>query len=68
MLAFVLSNLLYNKRFGCYIAWSVIAGIDPFTKKPYLCALCDIGSMQEVKDFVVIGTSLEYVLCLCEGM
>lgn len=33
----MLSNLLYEKRFGPYFVEPVIAGLDPYTNQPYVC-------------------------------
>lgn len=33
----MLSNLLYEKRFGPYFIEPVIAGLDPYDNTPYVC-------------------------------
>lgn len=33
----MLSNLLYEKRFGPYFIEPVIAGLDPVDSRPYVC-------------------------------
>lgn len=33
----MLSNLLYERRFGPYFIEPVIAGLDPIDNKPYVC-------------------------------
>lgn len=33
----MLSNVLYEKRFGPYFIEPVIAGLDPYDNKPYVC-------------------------------
>lgn len=33
----MLSNVLYEKRFGPYFVEPVIAGLDPYTSQPYVC-------------------------------
>uniref|UniRef100_A0A915DL35 Proteasome subunit beta n=1 Tax=Ditylenchus dipsaci TaxID=166011 RepID=A0A915DL35_9BILA len=65
--ATMVSNLLYSRRFGGYFTEPVIAGLDPFTSKPYICAMDTIGCLSEPKDFVAVGTGAEYCLGVCEG-
>lgn len=33
----MLSNLLYERRFGPYFIEPVIAGLDPYDNQPYVC-------------------------------
>lgn len=55
----MVQNLLYERRFGPYFVEPVIAGLDPTTKEPYICALDLIGCACEPADFVVSGTCSE---------
>lgn len=55
----MVQNLLYERRFGPYFVEPVIAGLDPATKEPYICALDLIGCGCEPADFVVSGTCSE---------
>lgn len=55
----MMQNLLYERRFGPYFVEPVIAGLDPTTKEPYICALDLIGCGCEPADFVVSGTCSE---------
>jgi len=62
----VVSNLLYEKRFGPYFIEPVIAGLDPKTKEPFI-ASCDlIGCPMEPEDFVVTGTCANQLYGMCE--
>ena len=62
----VVSNLLYEKRFGPYFIEPVVAGIDPITSKPFV-ASCDlIGCPMEPEDFVVVGTCASQMYGMCE--
>ena len=54
--AAVLSNMLYERRFGPFFINPVIAGIDPATKAPYITSMDLIGNMTEPEDFAVAGT------------
>merc|ERR1712168_502853 len=62
----MVQNLLYERRFGPYFVEPVIAGLDPATKEPYICALDLIGCPCEPADFVVSGTSSESLYGMCE--
>lgn len=64
----MISNLLYGRRFGGYFTNPIVAGLDPFTKQPYICSMDTIGCMSEPEDFVAIGTGSEYCLGVCEGL
>lgn len=65
--ATMVSNLLYYHRFGSYFTEPLIAGLDPVTNKPYICAMDTIGCIAAPKDFVAVGTGTEYLLGVCEG-
>eukprot|EP00270_Netrium_digitus_P017276 TRINITY_DN6311_c0_g1_i4.p1 TRINITY_DN6311_c0_g1~~TRINITY_DN6311_c0_g1_i4.p1 ORF type:complete len:205 (-),score=39.03 TRINITY_DN6311_c0_g1_i4:375-989(-) len=64
--ASVVSNLLYERRFGPYFSDPVIAGLDE-NGEPYLCTTDLIGAREEAKDFVVAGTAVESLLGACES-
>ncbi|XP_069675916.1 proteasome subunit beta type-3 [Periplaneta americana] len=64
--ASMVSNLLYEKRFGPYFVEPVIAGLDPKTFEPYVCNMDLIGSPNEPEDFVVGGTCSEQLYGMCE--
>jgi len=64
----MVSNLLYEKRFGPYFVEPVIAGLDPKTNEPYIAALDLIGCPMETKDFVVSGTCSEQMYGMCESL
>ena len=70
--AAVLSNMLYERRFGPFFINPVIAGLDPATKAPYITSMDLIGNMTEPEDFAVAGTCedqlfgkiLKFTLCI----
>ena len=55
--AAMLSNLLYERRFGPFFVEPIVAGIDPATKEPFICSMDLIGCKTLPEDFVVGGTS-----------
>uniref|UniRef100_A0A914CRZ7 Proteasome subunit beta n=1 Tax=Acrobeloides nanus TaxID=290746 RepID=A0A914CRZ7_9BILA len=65
--ATIISNLLYQRRFGGYFTEPIVAGLDPATNKPYICGMDTIGCIASPRDFVVTGTGQEYALGVCES-
>nr|CAG4644261.1 EOG090X0CE5 [Lepidurus arcticus] len=66
--ASVVSNLLYERRFGPYFVEPVIAGLDPVTLQPYIAGMDLIGCTTEPEDFVVSGTCSEQLFGMCEAL
>ncbi|CAJ0581373.1 unnamed protein product, partial [Mesorhabditis spiculigera] len=66
VLATMVSNLCYQHRFGSYFTEPLVAGLDPVTHKPYICAMDTIGCIAAPRDFVAVGTGQEYLLGVCE--
>ncbi|XP_006882336.1 PREDICTED: proteasome subunit beta type-3-like [Elephantulus edwardii] len=64
----MVTNLLYEKRFGPYYTEPVIAGLDPKTFKPFICSLDLIGCPMVTDDFVVSGTCAEQMYGMCESL
>jgi len=63
----VVSNLLYEKRFGPYFVEPVIAGLNE-EGKPYIACMDLIGCPNEPEDFVVSGTCSEQCFGMCETL
>ena len=63
----MLSNLLYEKRFGPYFAEPIIAGLDE-KNTPYLATMDLIGAISKTKDFVVAGTAPGNMYGMCETL
>lgn len=64
----VVSNLLYERRFGPYFVEPVVAGLEPKTNKPYIASLDLIGCPMETEDFVVSGTCTDQLHGMCEAL
>lgn len=64
----MLSNLLYEKRFGPFFVEPVIAGLDPKTFEPFICNMDLIGCANIPDDFVVGGTCAEQLYGMCETL
>lgn len=67
-LASVVSNVLYEKRFGPYFVEPVIAGMDHVTGEPYICNMDLIGDLNQPQDFVVSGTCADQAFGMCESL
>ncbi|EEB17210.1 proteasome subunit beta type, putative [Pediculus humanus corporis] len=64
----MMSNLLYERRFGPYFVEPVVAGLDPTTGKPFVCNMDLIGCPNMPEDFVVAGTCSEQLYGMCETL
>lgn len=64
--AHMVSNTLYEKRFGSYFCAPVIAGVDD-DGTPFLAGMDTIGAMETAKDFMVQGTAPETLYGVCES-
>ena len=60
--AAMISNMLYERRFGPFFVEPLVVGIDPDTSKPYICNMDLIGCKTLPKDFIVGGTADEQLL------
>ncbi|KAL0276734.1 UNVERIFIED_CONTAM: hypothetical protein PYX00_004243 [Menopon gallinae] len=65
--AHMLSNLLYERRFGPYFVEPVIAGLN-VDGKPFVCNMDLIGCPNMPEDFVVAGTCSEQLYGMCEAL
>nr|QBH73452.1 proteasome subunit beta type protein [Nicoletia phytophila] len=66
--ASMVSNLLYERRFGPYFVEPVIAGLTPKTYEPFVCNMDLIGCLNTPEDFVVAGTCTEQLYGMCEAL
>lgn len=66
--AAMVSNMLYEKRFGPYYIEPIIAGLDPATFEPYVCNMDLIGCQNEPEDFVVGGSCSAQLYGMCEAL
>jgi len=63
----LLSNILYEKRFGPYFVEPVVAGLNE-KGEPFLSGMDLIGAPVYTKDFVVTGTCTGNLLGMCETL
>ncbi|XP_058810242.1 proteasome subunit beta type-3 [Phymastichus coffea] len=64
----MISNLLYERRFGPYFVEPIVAGLNPDTYEPFICNMDSIGCLSLPKDFVVGGTCMEQLYGMCEAL
>lgn len=64
----VLSNVLYEKRFGPYFVEPIVAGLDAKTGKPFLSGMDLIGAPVFTDDYVVSGTCTANLHGMCETL
>ena len=67
VLSHLLSQMLYEKRFGPYFCEPVVAGLDE-EGKPFLSSMDLIGAPVHTKDFVVTGTCTGNMYGMCETL
>jgi len=65
--ASMVSNALYQKRFGPYFCEPVIAGLDA-ENKPFLTGMDSLGAMETSPDFMCAGTAPDSLWGMCESM
>lgn len=63
----MISNLLYEKRFGPYFIEGIIAGLDK-EGEAYIASTDIIGCPNEPSDFVVSGTADQQAYGMCESL
>lgn len=64
----MVSNFLYERRFGPYFVEPIIAGLDQVSGKPFICNMDLIGCPNQPEDFVVVGTCEEQLYGMCETL
>jgi len=62
----MVSNMMYERRFGPFFVEPIVAGLDPVTFEPYICNMDLIGCITEPEDFVSGGTPEEQLMGMCE--
>ncbi|XP_045469282.1 proteasome subunit beta type-3 [Harmonia axyridis] len=68
VMASMISNMLYEKRFGPFFVEPIIAGLDPVTFEPFICNMDLIGCINKPEEFVVGGTASAQLYGMCESV
>ncbi|KAJ1921793.1 proteasome core particle subunit beta 3 [Mycoemilia scoparia] len=66
-LAHMISNMLYQKRFGPYFCEPIIAGLTE-KDEPYIMGMDLIGCLSSAPDFIVGGTASDNLYGMCEAL
>jgi len=67
VLSAMITNLLYEHRFGPYFVEPIIVGLDG-KNEPYIATFDSIGCVSEPEDFVAAGTCDEQLFGMCEAL
>ena len=57
----MLTNLLYERRFGPYFVFAMVVGIDPKTGETFVFDSDNIGANSQNLNLSTIGTASEYI-------
>lgn len=66
--AHLVSSTLYEKRFGPWFTYPIVAGLHSRTDEPFICGFDSIGCIDFAKDFIVSGTSSDQLFGMCESL
>lgn len=64
----MISNMLYERRFGPYFVEPMVVGLDPVTSQPIIGNMDLIGCVNEPSDFVVGGPCSDQLYGMCETL
>jgi len=69
VLSNMISSILYEKRFGPYLAEPLICGLEGKDDKPFISSMDSLGAVMITSDFVCVGSSSsEAMYGVCESM
>lgn len=60
----MLTNLLYERRFGPYFVFGLVIGLDPKTGETYVYDTDNIGALSDNVNLATIGTASDYIFGL----
>ncbi|KAM9999960.1 hypothetical protein ACTFIZ_008408 [Dictyostelium cf. discoideum] len=64
----LLTNMLYEKRFGPYFTEPLICGLEGPDNKPFISGMDLIGASVATDDFLVVGTMTPAMYGVCETL
>jgi len=67
----MVSNMLYEHRFGPYFVGTIVAGLDTDRNgvtKPYISGTDLIGAIEAPPDFVTAGSASNQLMGICEAL
>ena len=62
----MLTNLLYERRFGPYFVYALVIGLDPKTGETFVYDSDNIGAISDNVNLATVGTASEYIFGLGE--
>ncbi len=60
----MLTNLLYERRFGPYFVFALVIGLDPKTGETFVYDSDNIGAISDNVNLATVGTASEYIFGL----
>jgi len=60
----MLTNLLYERRFGPYFVYALVVGLDPKTGETFVYDSDNIGAVSDNVNLATVGTASEYIFGL----
>jgi len=67
----MLSNMLYEHRFGPYFVGTITAGLETLQSgevRPHICGTDLIGATEHPQDFVTAGPASDQLMGICEAL
>ena len=60
----MLTNMLYERRFGPYFVYALVIGLDPKTGETFVYDSDNIGAISDNVNLATVGTASEYIFGL----
>jgi 20S proteasome subunit beta 3 len=60
----MLTNLLYERRFGPYFVYALVVGLHPKTGETFVYDSDNIGAVSDNVNLATVGTASEYIFGL----
>lgn len=60
----MLTNLLYERRFGPYFIFALVIGLDPTTGETFVYDSDNIGAISDNVNLATVGTASDYIFGL----
>lgn len=57
----MLTNLLYERRFGPYFVYALVVGLDPKTGETFVHDTDNIGAISDNVNLATVGTAGDYI-------
>lgn len=64
----MLTNLLYERRFGPYFVYAIVTGLDPKTGQTFVFESDNIGAVSDNVNLATVGTAGDYIFGLSKWL